>query len=307
MRSAVQACRACVPSLVMRYRRRAAGRDHGRLPPRDERGWSFSAPGPMPRPRRRGSMESMTTPPPGALLPRDHATLTTVLSARGLTKTYDATHALADLSLDVRAGESVAIMGPSGGGKTTLLHCLAGIITPDAGQVILQHGGGSTDVARLSDGERSALRRSTFGFVFQQGLLIPELTALENVAVALMLLGVDRAAAEHSAAQWLAAVGLGGLEDRRTGQLSGGQAQRVAIARAQVSGAAVVFADEPTGALDSGTYAEVMDLLLHSTTGAGRTLVVVTHDDDVARRCARTVRLRDGRIVSDSLRAGATA
>jgi putative ABC transport system ATP-binding protein len=252
-------------------------------------------------------MESMTTPPPGALLPRDHATLPTVLSARGLMKTYDATHALADLSLEVRAGESVAIMGPSGGGKTTLLHCLAGIITPDAGQVILQHGGGSTDVARLSDAERSALRRTTFGFVFQQGLLIPELTALENVAVALMLLGVDRAAAEHSAAQWLAALGLGGLEDRRTGQLSGGQAQRVAIARAQVSGAAVVFADEPTGALDSGTSAEVMDLLLHSTTGTGRTLVVVTHDDDVARRCARTVRLRDGRIVSDSLRAGATA
>ncbi|WP_205753593.1 ABC transporter ATP-binding protein [Arthrobacter ruber] len=249
----------------------------------------------------------MTTTPPDPLLPRDHATVPVVLSARGLTKTYDATHALADLSLDLRAGESVAVMGPSGGGKTTLLHCLAGIITPDAGQVVLHTGRGTTDIARLSDGERSALRRSTFGFVFQQGLLIPELTALENVAVALMLLGVDRAGAEHSAAQWLAALGLGGMEDRRTGQLSGGQAQRVAIARAQVTGAAVIFADEPTGALDSGTSAEVMDLLLRSTTGTGKTLVVVTHDDDVARRCARTVRLRDGRIVSDSLHAGAAA
>jgi putative ABC transport system ATP-binding protein len=252
-------------------------------------------------------MDGMTTTPPDTLLPRDRATVPVVISARGLTKTYDATHALADLSLDLRAGESVAVMGPSGGGKTTLLHCLAGIITPDAGQVVLHNGHGATDIARLSDGERSALRRSTFGFVFQQGLLIPELTALENVAVALMLLGVDRAGAEHSAAQWLAALGLGGMEDRRTGQLSGGQAQRVAIARAQVTGAAVIFADEPTGALDSGTSAEVMDLLLQSTTGTGKTLVVVTHDDDVARRCARTVRLRDGRIVSDSLHAGAAA
>lgn len=231
-----------------------------------------------------------------------------VLSARGLTKAYHATRALSDLSLDIRAGESVAVMGPSGGGKTTLLHCLAGIITPDTGQVLLRHDdGGTTDVARLSDRDRSALRRSTFGFVFQQGLLIPELTALENVAVALMLLGVDRSSAEHSAAGWLAALGLAGLEDRRVGQLSGGQAQRVAIARAQVSGASVIFADEPTGALDSGTSADVMDLLLRSTTGTGKTLVVVTHDDGIARRCARTVRLRDGRIVSDSLQAESAA
>ncbi len=230
-----------------------------------------------------------------------------VLSARALNKNYDSTRALADLSLDIRPGESVAVMGPSGGGKTTLLHCLAGIITPDSGQVLLRLDGSTTDVAGLPDSGRSALRRSTFGFVFQQGLLIPELTALENVAVALMLLGVDRSSAEHSAAQWLAALGLGGMEGRRVGQLSGGQAQRVAIARAQVSGASIIFADEPTGALDSGTSEEVMDILLHSTTGTGKTLVVVTHDDDVARRCARTVRLRDGRIVSDSLRTGAAA
>jgi putative ABC transport system ATP-binding protein len=250
----------------------------------------------------------MTSYHHGSPLPPAPAPLpTAVLSARGLTKSYDAARALAGLSLDIRAGESVAVMGPSGGGKTTLLHCLAGIITPDAGQVFLHLDGGTTDVAGLNDRERSALRRSTFGFVFQQGLLIPELTALENVAVALMLLGIDRSSAEHSAAQWLAALGLGGMEDRRLGQLSGGQAQRVAIARAQVSGASVIFADEPTGALDSGTSAEVMDILLHSTTGTGKTLVVVTHDDDVARRCARTVRLRDGRIVSDSLRSGGVA
>src|SRR5690606_17896997 len=138
------------------------------------------------------------------------------------------------------------------------------------------------------------------GFVFQQGLLIPELTAVENVALALMLQGVPKAQALGPAAQALATLGLAGLEDRRIGELSGGQAQRVAIARAQVTGARVVFADEPTGALDSTTSAEVFDALLHSTTGQGRTLVTVTHDPTVAARCQRVISVRDGRIVADS-------
>ena len=219
-----------------------------------------------------------------------------ILEARGLDKFYGRTAALAAASLAIAEGESLAIMGASGSGKTTLLHCLAGIITPDTGQVILRTRGTETDVAALDERERSRLRREAFGFVFQQGLLIPELTALENVAIALMLGGMPRAAAEGHAAGWLAALGLAGFEDRRIGQLSGGQAQRVAIARAQVTGASVVFADEPTGALDSRTSSEVMDALLHSTTGQGRTLVVVTHDADVASRCSRIVHMRDGRI-----------
>ncbi|GAA1795849.1 ABC transporter ATP-binding protein [Agromyces lapidis] len=232
-----------------------------------------------------------------------------MLEASGLVKSFGQTHALAGVDLRVRTGESLAIMGASGSGKTTLLHCLAGIVRPDAGSVSFQSGAGRVEVTGLGERERSRLRREAFGFVFQQGLLIPELTAVENVALALMLNGMPRARAEEYGRGWLAALGLAGMEDRRIGQLSGGQAQRVAIARAQVTGAAVVFADEPTGALDSATSAEVMRALLDSTTGQGRTLVVVTHDADVAGRCSRIVDMRDGRIVGERVpaRAGAGA
>ncbi|WP_350348669.1 ABC transporter ATP-binding protein [Agromyces sp. G08B096] len=219
-----------------------------------------------------------------------------VLEATGLVKSFGQTHALAGVDLSVHTGESVAIMGASGSGKTTLLHCLAGIVAPDAGSVVYHGGSSRVEVTALSERERSRLRREAFGFVFQQGLLIPELTATENVALALMLNGMPRPKAEEYARGWLAALGLAGMEERRIGQLSGGQAQRVAIARAQVAGAPVVFADEPTGALDSATSAEVMSALLDSTVGQGRTLVLVTHDPQVAARCARTVHMRDGRI-----------
>lgn len=219
-----------------------------------------------------------------------------LLSARGLTKTYGPTTALGGVDLDVRGGEAVAIMGASGSGKTTLLHVLAGIVTPDAGTVTLQTRSGARLINDLREAERPRLRREELGFVFQQGLLLPELTALENAALPLLLAGHPREAAEAHAAQWLGALGLSGLEDRRIGQLSGGQAQRVAIARAQVTGARVVFADEPTGALDSATSAEVMTALLDATLRQGHALVVVTHDADVAARCTRTIRLRDGRV-----------
>ena len=222
-----------------------------------------------------------------------------VIEASGLTKSFGQTHALAGVDLQVRTGESLAIMGASGSGKTTLLHCLAGILRPDAGSVGFLSGAGQVDVSGLGERERSRLRREAFGFVFQQGLLIPELTAVENVALALMLNGMPRARAEEHGRGWLAALGLAGMEDRRIGQLSGGQAQRVAIARAQVTGASVVFADEPTGALDSVTSADVMGALLDSTTGQGRTLVLVTHDAEVATRCSRIVDMRDGRIVGE--------
>jgi len=222
------------------------------------------------------------------------------LRARAVTKRYGTTTALAGVDLDVLAGESVAVMGTSGSGKTTLLHCLAGIVAPDEGQVVLSTSSGPVRVDSLNEAGRTRLRREQLGFVFQEGLLVPELTAVENVALALMLRGEKRRAAEQEAARWLAALGLAGMEQRRIGQLSGGQAQRVAIARAQVASPRVVFADEPTGALDSTTSAEVMDLLLASVASAGRTLVVVTHDEDVAARCSRVVRLRDGAVVSDS-------
>lgn len=221
-----------------------------------------------------------------------------VLHARTLTKTYGPTTALAGVDVTVRRGESLAIMGASGSGKTTLLHVLAGIVSPGTGSVVFSPASAAPiDVTALGETARSRLRRESFGFVFQQGLLIPELTAIENVALALMINGAKKQDAIGPAAAWLQSLGLAGMEDRRIGELSGGQAQRVAIARAQVTGAELVFADEPTGALDSHTSAEVMDALLWSTTAQGRTLVLVTHDPQVAARCARTLHMRDGIIV----------
>ncbi|QIK64062.1 ABC transporter ATP-binding protein [Leucobacter viscericola] len=229
-------------------------------------------------------------------------TSNTVLYASHLTKQYGSTRALDGVSLTFTEGTSTAIMGASGSGKTTLLHLLAGIITPDYGSATYA----GSEISGLSDADRSRLRREHFGFVFQQGLLVPELTAVENVALALMLNGMSKRQAIGPAAQWLAALGLAGLEDRRIGELSGGQAQRVAIARSQVTGARIVFADEPTGALDSKTSGEVMDALLGSTVGQGRTLVVVTHDPSVAARCRRVVTLSDGRILGDVINSAAT-
>lgn len=222
---------------------------------------------------------------------------TPAVAANGLVKTYGDLVALAGVDVAIAPGEAVAIMGASGSGKTTLLHCLAAVIAPDSGSVRLARPGAEpVELAGLNENERSAVRRSLVGFVFQEHLLLPELTALENAALPLLVTGMPRAQAETHAAAWLAALGLAGLEQRRIGQLSGGQAQRVAIARAQVTGAPVVFADEPTGALDSATGDEVMTALLHATTGQGRSLVVVTHDPEVARRCHRVLHMRDGRI-----------
>lgn len=224
-----------------------------------------------------------------------------ILAARGLRKSYGTTHALDGVDLTVQPGESVAIMGPSGSGKTTLMHILSGILTPDDGSVQFTGAGTeAVEVTSLNEEARAKLRRERLGFVFQDGLLLPELTAVENVALPLMLSGVPRSGAESHAAQWLAALGLDGMQTRRLGELSGGQAQRVAIARAQVADPHVVFADEPTGALDSATSASVLGALLDSTVGRGRTLVMVTHDQATADRCSRLVRVQDGRIVADS-------
>ena len=201
---------------------------------------------------------------------------------------------LGGVTLTVAPGESVAIMGPSGSGKTTLLHVLAGILTASGGSVTWR----GRDLARISDRERSVLRRQDFGFVFQAGHLLPELPAVENVAVPLMLSGRPRAAAVAEAAALFPVLGLQGLERRRPGELSGGQAQRVAIARAMVASPGVVFADEPTGALDQATSADVMRHLTGVTRGSGSSLVVVTHDAEVAGWCGRVVRMRDGRVES---------
>ncbi|MFF4354398.1 ABC transporter ATP-binding protein [Streptomyces sp. NPDC001530] len=176
-----------------------------------------------------------------------------VLSGIGLSKSFGSTHALDGVDISVRAGESLAVMGPSGSGKSTLLHCLANTERPDSGQVLLD----GERIDQLREPDRSELRRTRFGFLFQFGQLLPELPAVENVALPLMLGGVARREAERRARQWFAPLGLEGKEDSRPGQLSGGQAQRVALARALVGGAQVVFADEPTGALDQATGKQV--------------------------------------------------
>ncbi|MBL3686243.1 ABC transporter ATP-binding protein [Leucobacter zeae] len=225
-----------------------------------------------------------------------------LLRAEGAGKSYGATRALAGADLSIGAGEAVAIMGPSGSGKSTLLHVLAGIIAADTGTVILRRPGatGLDDIAALPDDARSELRLRRFGFVFQQGLLLPELTAAENVALPLLLAGRGRTAAMRLADDGLSRLGLADLGPRRIGQLSGGQAQRVAIARAIVTGPSVVFADEPTGALDSRTADAVLDVLLAAGRAPDRALLVVTHDERVAARCDRVVRLQDGLIVQDA-------
>lgn len=223
-----------------------------------------------------------------------------MLSARSLSMTYGSdgpgTRALDGVDLDVGSG-SVAVMGPSGSGKTTLLHCLAGIVTPTGGSVQLD----GQDISAMPDRQRTALRRTAFGFVFQSGQLLAELPAGENVALPLMLEGVAMRTALQRANGWLSRLGLDGLQGRRPGELSGGQAQRVAIARALVCEPKVVFADEPTGALDQSTGADVMRILVEAVTAAGAALVVVTHDPLVARACRRTVTMRDGRIVGDQI------
>ncbi|HEU4948937.1 MAG TPA: ABC transporter ATP-binding protein [Kribbella sp.] len=215
-----------------------------------------------------------------------------VLSGRGLVKHYGNVVGLAGVDVSVRAGEALAVMGPSGNGKTTLLHVLAGILLPDQGEVWL----GDERVDRLGDAARTKLRRRRLGFVFQDNQLLAELPADENVALPLMVDGVRRQEAIGRARTVLAQVGLASVATRRPGELSGGQAQRVAIARALVGKPQAVFADEPTGALDAGTGAQVIDLLVGAATQRGAAVVVVTHDDQVAARCHRVVRIVDGRV-----------
>jgi len=215
-----------------------------------------------------------------------------LVEARDITMSFGETPALRGASFSAKPGEIVAVMGPSGSGKSTLLHCLAGILVPDSGEVRFD----GERVDRLAETRRSALRRDRFGFVFQFGQLVPELTAHENVALPLLLGGVRRAAAMTKAGVWIDRLGLSGMEGRRSGELSGGQAQRVALARALVAEPQVLFADEPTGALDSLTGEQVMELLVGSAREQGTTVVLVTHEPRVAAYADREVIVRDGRV-----------
>ncbi|MDT8912390.1 ABC transporter ATP-binding protein [Amycolatopsis sp. PS_44_ISF1] len=222
---------------------------------------------------------------------------TPLLAGDGIHKSFGPTKALDGAALSVSAGEVLAIMGSSGSGKSTLLHCLAGIVRPDAGTITYS----GTDLAGLDDRRRSALRRTEFGFVFQFGQLVPELSCLENVALPLRLTGSKRKQAEAEATAWLARLEVDGLARRRPGDVSGGQAQRVAVARALVTRPKVVFADEPTGALDSLNGEKVMRLLTTAARETHAAVVLVTHEPRVAAYSDREIVVRDGRTVDREL------
>lgn len=191
-----------------------------------------------------------------------------------------------------RAGEVVAVTGPSGSGKSTLLLCLAGVLQPDAGEVTFD----GRRLSELSETERTTVRRREFGLVLQFGQLVPELTAAQNVALPLLLDGADTKPAHEVAVSWLERLGVAELAAALPGELSGGELQRVAVARALVTRPKVIFADEPTGALDTVNGAQVLSILLSTAREQGATVVLVTHDNRVAAHADREVVLRDGEV-----------
>ncbi|WP_055492320.1 ABC transporter ATP-binding protein [Streptomyces sp. TP-A0356] len=214
-----------------------------------------------------------------------------LLVADNLRKTYGPTVALDGAEFSIHPGEIVAVMGPSGSGKSTLLHCLAGIVPPDSGSITYD----GREMAGMSDAQRSLLRRSEFGFVFQFGQLVPELTCVENVALPLRLSGTSRKEAERTALAWMSRLEVDDLAKKRPGEISGGQGQRVAVARALVTGPRVLFADEPTGALDSLNGERVMDLLTEAARSTNAAVVLVTHEARVAAYSDREIVVRDGK------------
>jgi putative ABC transport system ATP-binding protein len=218
---------------------------------------------------------------------------------RAVTKTYGQgstqVHAVLDLSLSVSHGEFLAVAGPSGSGKTTLLQLLGALDRPTSGELHFE----GRDLAALGDGELTALRLGTIGFVFQQFNLIPTLTAVQNVEVALAPRRLKAAERHERAGQLLESVGLATRADHLPSQLSGGEQQRVAIARALANEPRVLLADEPTGNLDSATSEEIIRLLRELSERDDQTVVLVTHESDVAAAAPRTIRMQDGRIVDE--------
>ncbi len=228
-----------------------------------------------------------------------------LLAGRNLRKTYrlsrrNSVDALRGVDVTIQPGEMVAIMGPSGSGKSTLMHILGLLHAPDrndgpAPELLIS----GTDVTRLSDRDRTRMRASSMGFVFQSFNLVPTLTAIENVALAGEYAGSSRGVARKAAREALGWVGLGDRADHRPMELSGGEQQRVAIARALVNEPMLMMGDEPTGNLDSGRSAEVLELLRRFNRERGQTVILVTHDAEVGAFCDRILRMRDGLIVAD--------
>jgi putative ABC transport system ATP-binding protein len=225
-----------------------------------------------------------------------------IIEAHGVHKTYRSgrleVHALRGVDFAVEPGEMVAVMGPSGCGKTTLLNCLSGLDEFDSGQVHIE----GADLRQMDDRRRTDYRGRRMGFIFQTFNLLPVLTAAENVELPLLVSGVRPAEARHRSVAALERVGLGERIHHRPAELSGGQRQRVSIARALVNGPAIVWADEPTGNLDSKTTADVMSLIQQLNTEQQQTFVIVTHDADIGALCNRIVRMNDGEIIDQGQR-----
>jgi putative ABC transport system ATP-binding protein len=240
----------------------------------------------VPAPRAKAAVETAIAPTP-------------IIEARHVSKTYDAgslqVQALRDVSVAVPRGEMVAIMGPSGCGKTTLLNCLSGLDTIDGGEIEIE----GTDITTMPDKAKTTYRARRMGFVFQTYNLLPVLSAAENVELPLVVSGVDAATARERAMKALALVGLADRASHWPAQMSGGQRQRVTIARALVNEPAIVWADEPTGNLDSQMAEDVMTLMERLNREQGQTFVIVTHDPAIGRRCNRIIRMRDGEIVDE--------
>ena len=215
-----------------------------------------------------------------------------ILSARNIRKSFGQTQALRGISVDVAQGEFLAIMGPSGSGKSTLLHCLAAIIGVDSGEIVFDR----LQINQLNDSQRSILRRTAFGFIFQFGQLVPELTALDNVALPLLLNSKPRKEAYSDAQSWLDRVDLTNKGNNLPGELSGGEAQRVAVARAMILSPKVLFADEPTGSLDSLNSQLVMELFIRFAKTQGTSIVLVTHEPTIAAYADREIIVRDCKI-----------
>ena len=226
-----------------------------------------------------------------------------IISARQVSKTYTtgrvSVHALRSIDLHVQKGEMVAIMGPSGCGKTTMLNCLSGLDSTNSGEIFVEN----MQLHKLPDDERSDYRAQRMGFIFQLYNLLPVLTAVENVEMPLLISGVNSQEARQRSLKMLETVGLASWTQHLPAELSGGQRQRVTIARALINNPAIIWADEPTGDLDSETTQDIMDLLLSLNRENNQTFVLVTHSREVGEMCDRIVRMRDGQIVDDGLRA----
>ncbi len=275
-------------------------REQEPMPQANGRQAPASAPAPNPAPYMSAPQAQMPDPMP--LAAAQHPSVADpIIAALSIVKTFDTgkvkVPALRGVSFAVGRGEMVAIMGPSGSGKTTLLNCLAGLEAIDAGQIIVD----GTDIATMNDRVKTDYRAKHMGFVFQFYNLLPVLSAVENVELPLVVSGVNTKEARERAMRALDLVRLREWAGHKPAELSGGQRQRVTIARALVNEPAIVWADEPTGDLDSETADEIIGLMQDLNTRHGQTFVIVTHDAGVGARCGRVIKMRDGQIIDDGL------